>query len=133
VEIQVEKELGLKNKKEIEAYGIAEFNKKAKESVWKYKNEWERFTERIGFWLDMGHPYVTYDNNYIETLWWIIQEIDKKKLLYEGHKVLPWCPRCGTALSSHEVAQGYEDVTETSVYIKFKLKPGQKIAGSSVI
>jgi len=132
VEIQVEKELGLKNKKEIEAYGIAEFNRKAKESVWKYKNEWERFTERIGFWLDLGHPYITYETNYIETLWWVIQEIDKKKLLYEGHKVLPWCPRCGTALSSHEVAQGYEDITETSVYVKFKLKPGQKIADSVV-
>ncbi|MDO8492349.1 MAG: class I tRNA ligase family protein [bacterium] len=127
VEIEVEKELGLKNKKEIEKYGIAKFNAKAKQSVWKYKDEWERFTHRIGFWLDMSDPYITYDWKYMESLWWIISQIDKRKLLYQGHKVLPWCPRCGTALSSHEVAQGYEDVTETSVYVKFKIKPGQKI------
>ena len=127
VEIEVEKALGLKNKKEIEQYGIGKFNIKAKESVWKYKDEWEKFTERIGFWLDMQHPYITYETNYIETLWWIIKEIDNKKLLYEGHKVLPWCTRCGTVLSSHEVAQGYEDVTDTSVYVKFKLESGQKI------
>lgn len=126
VEIEVEKELGLKNKKDIEKYGIGRFNAKARESVWKYKDEWERFTERIGFWLDMRHPYITYEPNYIETLWWIIKEIDKKGLLYQGHKVLPWCPRCGTALSSHEVAQGYENITETSVYVKFHLLPGQK-------
>lgn len=126
VEIEVEKALGLKNKKEIEAYGIAKFNTKAKESVWKYKDEWERFTERIGFWLDMHDPYITYDANYIESLWWVIKQIDDKKLLYRGHKVLPWCTRCGTALSSHEVAQGYEDITDTSVYVKFKVKnPGK--------
>ncbi|MBI2670341.1 MAG: class I tRNA ligase family protein [Candidatus Yanofskybacteria bacterium] len=121
VEIEVEKELGLKNKKEIEKYGIAKFNAKAKQSIWKYKDEWERFTKRIGFWLDMSDPYITYDWKYMESLWWIISQIDKRKLLYQGHKVLPWCPRCGTALSSHEVAQGYEDVTETSVYVKFKV------------
>ncbi|MBI2063950.1 MAG: class I tRNA ligase family protein [Candidatus Yanofskybacteria bacterium] len=132
VEIEVEKELGLKNKKEIEKYGIARFNAKAKQSVWRYKDEWERFTHRIGFWLDMSDPYITYDWKYMESLWKIISEIDKRKLLYQGHKVLPWCPRCGTALASHEVAQGYEDVTETSVYVKFKLKPGQKI-GKTVV
>lgn len=122
VEIEVEKELGLKSKNDIEAYGIAEFNQKARASVWKYKETWEKLTERIGFWLDLDNPYITYDWKYMETLWWIIKEIDKKKLLYRGHKVLPWCPRCGTALSSHEVAQGYQDVTETSVYVKFKVR-----------
>jgi len=122
VEIEVEKELGLKNKKEIEKYGIAKFNAKAKKSVWKYKDEWEKFTERMGFWLDMDHPYVTYDSKYIETLWWIIKQIDNAGHFYKGHKVLPWCPRCGTALSSHEVAQGYEKITENSVYLKFKVK-----------
>ncbi len=122
VEIEVEKELGLKNKKEIEKYGIAQFNAKAKKSVWKYKDEWEKFTERIGFWLDMDNPYITYDSKYIETLWWIIKQINDAGFFYKGHKVLPWCPRCGTALSSHEVAQGYEKVTEMSVYLRFKVK-----------
>ncbi|KKU98831.1 MAG: Isoleucine-tRNA ligase [Candidatus Jorgensenbacteria bacterium GW2011_GWC1_48_8] len=89
VEIEVEKSLGLKSKAEIEKFGIAEFNKKCRESVWKYKNEWERFTERIGFWLDLKNPYITYENSYIETLWWIIQQIAKRKLLYKGHKVVP--------------------------------------------
>ncbi|MBI2033580.1 MAG: class I tRNA ligase family protein [Candidatus Liptonbacteria bacterium] len=127
VEIEVERELGLKSKKDIEKFGIAEFNKKCKESVWKYKEEWERLTERMGFWLDLKNPYITYETNYIETLWWIIKEIWKKKLLYKGHKVVPWCPRCGTALSSHELAQGYKEVTDNSVYVKFKLKKGKKI------
>lgn len=120
VEIEVEKELGLTSKKEIEKYGIAKFNAKAKKSVWKYKEEWQKFTKRIGFWLDMSDPYITYEPSYMESLWWVIAQFSKKKLLYEGHKVLPWCPRCGTALSSHEVAQGYQDVTETSVYVKLK-------------
>jgi isoleucyl-tRNA synthetase len=127
VEIEVEKKLGLKSKKEIEKYGIAKFNKKARESVFRYKELWEKLTERIGFWLDMDNPYITYDSKYIETLWWIIKQADKAGLFYKGHKVLPWCPRCGTALSSHEVAQEYERVTEASVYLKFKIKPGQKI------
>jgi isoleucyl-tRNA synthetase len=127
VELEVEKQLGLKTKKDIEKFGIAEFNRKCRESVWKYKDEWERMTERIGFWLDMKNPYVTYENSYIETLWWIIAEIAKKKLLYKGHKVVPWCSRCGTTLSSHEIALGYKEVEENSVYLKFKLKPGQKI------
>ena len=122
IEIEAEKALGVKSKKDIEKIGVGKFNQKARESIWKYKDEWERFTERIGFWLDLKNPYITYEWKYIETLWWIISQIDKRKLLYQGHKVLPWCPRCGTALSSHEVAQGYKDVTETSVYVKFKAK-----------
>src|SRR3990167_9350624 len=122
VEIEVEKELGFKNKKDIENYGIEKFNKKAKESVWKYKTEWEEMTRRMGFWVDMKDPYITYENNYIETLWYIIQQIWKKKLLYRAHKVLPFCVRCGTPLSSHEVAKGYEKVKDRSVIIKFKIK-----------
>ncbi|MFH1129132.1 MAG: isoleucine--tRNA ligase [Patescibacteria group bacterium] len=122
VELEVEKELGFKNKKDIENYGIAKFNQKCKESVWKYKEEWEKMTERMGYWVDMEDPYITYDNNYIESLWWIIKQIYDKGLVYKGYKVVPQCPRCGTALSSHEVAQGYKNVQEESVYIKFKVK-----------
>jgi len=122
VEIEVEKELGLKSKKEIEKYGIAKFNKKAKESAQKYKTEWEKFSKRIGFWLDFENPYITYANNYIERLWQVIKQFDKKKFLYQGYKVLPWCPRCGTVLSSHEVALGYETITENSVIVKFPLR-----------
>ncbi|MEK7542734.1 MAG: class I tRNA ligase family protein [Patescibacteria group bacterium] len=128
VEIEIEKALGLKSKKEVEQYGIAEFNAKCKESVWKYKDEWEKLTERIGFWLDLKHPYITYDNRYMESVWSILKEVWKKKLFYKGHKVVPWCTRCGTVLSSHEVAQGYKETEDTSVYIKFRLKPGQKVA-----
>lgn len=119
VEIEVEKALGLKSKKEIEKFGIAAFNAQCKESVWKYKDEWERLTERMGFWLDMKHPYITYENRYMEAVWGILKEVWKKKLLYRGHKVVHWCTRCGTALASHEVALGYETVEETSVYVKF--------------
>ncbi len=128
VEIQVEKALKLSGKKQIEEYGIEKFNAKCKESVLTYKKDWEVLTRRIGFWLDMEHPYMTYTNEYIESLWWIIKQIwdDKRKLLYKGHKVVPHCPRCGTALSSHEVAQGYKDVTEDSVVVKFKLKKGNQ-------
>lgn len=122
VELEVEKELGLKNKKDVEDYGMEKFNEKCKESVWKYKGEWEKMTERIGFWIDLDNPYVTYDNNYIESLWWIIKQVYEKGLLYKGHKVVPQCPRCGTALSSHEVAQGYKNIKEKSVYVKFKIK-----------
>lgn len=122
VELQVERELGISGKPEIEKYGIAEFNQKSKESVWEYKEEWERLTKRMAFWLDVQHPYITYQDDYIETLWWIIKKIWDKGLLYQGHKVVPHCPRCGTALSSHEVAQGYEEVTDTSVYVKFQVK-----------
>jgi len=122
VEIQVEKELGLKSKKDIEKYGIAEFNKKCRESVWKFKDEWERLTERMGYWLDLKNPYITYEKNYIETLWWIIAQFWKRQLLYKGHRVAPWCPRCGTALSSHEMAQGYKEVVDNSVFVKFKVR-----------
>ncbi len=130
VEIEVEKKLGLRSKREIEEYGIAAFNKKCRESVWEYKDEWEKITERIGFWLDMDHPYVTYEKNYMETLWWIFSEVNKKKLLYKGHKVVSWCTRCGTALSSHELAQGYKTTEDASVYVKFRLWPNQAIGRS---
>ncbi len=123
VELEVEKKLGLKNKKDIEKYGIAEFNKKCKESVWQYKDEWEKLTARIGFWLDMEHPYITYKNDYLEKVWAIIKQIYQKGLLYKDYKVVPYCPRCGTGLSSHEVAQGYKKIKEPSVYVKFKIAP----------
>ncbi|MBU6500399.1 MAG: class I tRNA ligase family protein [Patescibacteria group bacterium] len=129
VEIGVEKQLGLKTKKDIENYGVEAFNKKCRESVWEYKDEWERLTKRMGFWLDLKDPYITYESSYIETLWWIIKRFWTKKLLYKGHKVVPWCVRCGTSLSSHELALGYKETTDDSVYIKFKLKRGQKIGG----
>lgn len=124
VEIEVEKELGIKSKPEIETYGIAAFNAKAKASVWKYKEEWERLTERVGFWLDMEKPYITYDNAYVEKLWGVLKKVDERGLLYKGHKVVPWCARCGTALSSHELAQGYKEVTDTSAYVSFELTDG---------
>jgi len=126
VEIEVEKSLGLKNKKDIEKYGIENFIKQCKESVFRYKKEWENMTERIAFWLDMENPYITYENDYIETIFWIIKEIYKKGLIYKGYKTVPYCPRCGTTLSSHEVAQGYKDVYDPSVYIKFKIKNLEK-------
>ena len=122
VELQVEKELGLKSKKDIEQYGIAAFNKKCKESVWKYKGDWEKLTERMGFWIDLKNPYITYENSYIETLWQIIKTFWQKKLLYKDYKVVAYCPRCGTPLSSHEMAQGYKTVKERSVYVKFKVE-----------
>ncbi|MDO8473956.1 MAG: class I tRNA ligase family protein [bacterium] len=127
VELQIEKKLGLKSKKDIEKYGIAQFNKECKQSVWEYKKEWENLTERMGFWIDLKDPYVTYETSYIETLWRIIQKFWQKGLLYKGHKVILYCSRCGTSLSSHEVAQGYKTVEDTSIYVKFKLKPGQRI------
>ncbi|MBI2676341.1 MAG: class I tRNA ligase family protein [Candidatus Yanofskybacteria bacterium] len=131
VEIEVEKSLSLKSKKEIEEYGIAKFNRQAKESVWKYKEEWERFTKRIGFWLDLKNPYITYDPKYIETLWWILKKVWDKKMLFKGHKVVPFCTRCGTPLSSHEVAQGYRTITDKSVIVKFKIKPACRTGRSS--
>ncbi|HXK37357.1 MAG TPA: class I tRNA ligase family protein [Candidatus Paceibacterota bacterium] len=121
VELQVEKELGFTNKKDIERYGVAAYNKKCRESVWKYRTEWERFTKRIGFWLDLGDPYVTYETPYIESLWNIISRIAKKDLLYQAHRVVPFCTRCGTPLSSHEVNLGYKKITENSVYLKFRV------------
>nr|MDD6335858.1 isoleucine--tRNA ligase [bacterium] len=119
VELEVEKLLGISGKPQIESYGIEPFIKKCKESVWKYKTEWEQMSQRVGYWADMENPYVTYDNNYIESVWWSIKQLFDKGLLYKGHKVVPYCPRCGTALSSHEVAQGYKDVEETSVIVRF--------------
>lgn len=126
VELEVEKSLGIDGKKQIEAYGIEPFVEKCKESVWKYEGEWERLSERVGYWVDMKHPYVTYDNNYIESEWWALKKIYDMGLLYKGFKIVPYCPRCGTALSSHEVAQGYKDVKERSAVAKFELvdKPG---------
>ncbi len=126
VELEVEKAIGVSGKKDIETYGIAKFNGACKQSVWKYKDLWEKMTERVGFWLDLEHPYVTYQNDYIETLWWILKKAWDAKLFMQDYKVVPYCPRCGTALSSHEVAQGYERVKDRSVYVKFELvdEPG---------
>ncbi len=123
VELQVEKELGLKTKKDIERYGIGAFNRKCRENVWKYKNEWEAFTKRIGFWLDLENPYVTYEPSYIESLWAIIKRFWETKALYRDYKILPWCSRCGTGLSSHELGQpgAYRKITDQSVYVKFPL------------
>ncbi len=122
VELEVEKAIGINGKEQIEKYGIEPFIKKCRESVWKYKGMWEQFSEVVGFWADMDHPYITYENNFIESEWWALKEIWNKGLLYEGYKVVPYCPRCGTPLSSHEVAQGYKDVTERSAMVKFKVK-----------
>jgi isoleucyl-tRNA synthetase len=122
VEIQVERKLGLKSKKDIERYGIEKFNKKCKESVWQYKNDWEKLTARMAFWLDLKNPYITYENDYIESVWHILKEIFNKGLLYKGERVVPYCPRCGTALSSHEVALGYKNVKEPSIYFKLPVK-----------
>ena len=121
VELEVEKQLGLDGKPQIETYGIEPFIAKCKESVWKYKGEWERLSDRVGFWADMEDPYITYDNNYIESEWWALKQIHEKGLLYKGYKVVPYCPRCGTALSSHEVAQGYQDVEEASAIARFRV------------
>ena len=122
VELEVEKSLGMDGKQDIEKYGIEPFIKKCKESVWKYTDEWRKMSDRVGYWVDMDNPYVTYHDDYIESVWWALKEIWKKGLLYKGHKIVPYCPRCGTALSSHEVAQGYKDVKETSVVARFKVK-----------
>ena len=122
VELEVEKSLGIDGKKQIEAYGIEPFVEKCKESVWKYEGEWERLSERVGYWVDMKHPYVTYDNNYIESEWWALKKIYDMGLLYKGFKIVPYCPRCGTPLSSHEVAQGYKAVKERSAIVRFKVK-----------
>ena len=122
VELEVEKLLGLDGKEQIEQYGIEPFIKKCKESVWKYKGEWERMSDRVGYWADMENPYITYDNKYIESVWWSLKQIADMGLLYKGHKVVPYCPRCGTALSSHEVSQGYKTVKEKSAFVRFKVK-----------
>ena len=121
VELEVEKALGINGKPQIENYGVEPFIKKCKESVWTYKDQWEHMSDRVGFWADMENPYVTYDNNYIESEWWALKTIWDKGLLYKGHKIVPYCPRCGTALSSHEVAQGYKTVKERSAIVRFKI------------
>lgn len=122
VELQVEKLLGISGKPDIEKYGVEAFNKKCKETVWSFTDEWKTMTRRIGYWLDMEHPYITYTNEYMESVWNVLSKVHERKLLYKGYKVVPHCPSCGTALSSHEVAQGYQTVTDASIYIKFKLK-----------
>ena len=122
VELEVEKLLGINGKEQIEEYGIEPFVEKCKESVWKYEGMWEEFSKAVGYWADMKDPYVTYHNDYIESVWWALKEIWNKGLLYKGHKIVPYCPRCGTPLSSHEVAQGYKDVKEKSAFVRFKAK-----------
>ena len=122
VELEVEKKLGLDGKPQIEQYGIEPFIKQCKESVWKYLHLWEDMSERVGFWVDMKHPYVTYHDNYIESVWWSLKQIADKGMIYQGHKIVPYCPRCGTALSSHEVAQGYKNVKEKSAFVRFAVK-----------
>ena len=122
VELEVEKKLGFEHKTQIEGYGIEPFIKKCKESVWQYTTEWKQMSDRVGYWCDMDNPYVTYHDDYIESEWWALKEIHKKGLIYKGHKIVPYCPRCGTALSSHEVAQGYKDVKQTTAFVKFKVK-----------
>lgn len=121
VELEVEKALGISGKPEIEKFGIEDFVKKCKASVFTYQSEWEEMSDRVGFWADMENPYVTYHNDYIESVWWALRQIWDKGLLYKGHKIMPYCPRCGTSLSSHEVAQGYKDVKENSLIAKFKV------------
>lgn len=127
VELEVEKELGIKGKQDIERFGVEAFNARCRESVFKYIREWERLTERLGIWMDLEHPYVTCSNEYIESLWWVLKELWKKGLLYQGYKVLPYCSRCGTSLSSHEVALGYREVDDPSVYVKFPLKGEENV------
>jgi isoleucyl-tRNA synthetase len=124
VEIEIEKELKLTGKRDIEQYGVAEFNRRARASVFRYKEDWEQLSDRIGYWLDYEHPYITYSSEYIETVWWLLHRLHQRDLLYRGHRVLPYCPRCGTVLSSHELAQGYETVTTSSVYVTFPLADG---------
>lgn len=122
VELEIEKKLGFKSKKDIENFGIEKFNEECKKSVWKYKKDWEKLTERIGFWLDLKNPYITYQTEYIETVWFILKKIWKKGLLYQDFRVSPYCPRCQTVLSSHETAQGYKKIKEPAIYVKFKIK-----------
>ena len=121
VELEVEKELGIGSKQEVEEYGIGKFNQRCRDSVFEYVEEWNRLTERIGFWIDLDDPYVTLENDYIESVWWSLRKLWDDERLYEGHKVVPYCPRCGTALSSHEVALGYQNVEDPSIYVRFPL------------
>ena len=124
VEVEVEKTLGLNGKQDIEKFGVEKFIELCKQSVWKYKGLWEKITDRLGYWIDMDHPYITYDNNYIESVFWALKEMDKKGLIYLGHKIVPFCPRCGTSLSKMEVENGdnYKILKENSVYVKLKSK-----------
>lgn len=122
VELEVEKMLGISGKRDIETYGVENFNAKCKESVFKYIREWERLTERLGIWMDLEHPYITCSNDYIETVWWMLKSLWEKNLLYQGYKVLPYCARCGTSLSSHEVALGYKETEDPAIYVKFRIK-----------
>ncbi len=126
VELEIEKKLGISGKQQIEEYGVEKFVKECKNSVFTYVNMWEEMTNKVGYWVDMENPYITYENSYIESVWWGISQMWKKGLLYEGHKVMPYCPRCGTALSSHEVAQGYKDVKDLTCIAKFKVKGEDK-------
>ncbi len=126
VELEVEKSLGISGKPQIEEYGVEEFVEKCKGSVFTYVEQWREMTERVGYWVDMKEPYVTYHDNYIESEWWALKQMWEKGLIYKGHKIVPYCPRCGTALSSHEVAQGYKDVKDSSIYVKFKVKGEDK-------
>lgn len=122
VEIEVEKALGIKHKDEIVKYGVAKFNEECRKSVWKYKTEWEEMTRQMGYWVDLAHPYVTFENTYIESVWWALKQFFEKGLIYKGFKIQPYCPRCETPLSSHEVAQGYKDVKDPSIYVKLAVK-----------
>ncbi len=122
VEIEVEKSLGFKHKDQIVRFGVAKFNEECKKSVWKYKTEWEELTERMGYWVDMGNPYITFENFYIESVWWSLKKYFDKDMIYRGYKIQPYCPRCETPLSSHEVSLGYQDVRDPSVYVKMKVK-----------
>src|SRR3954468_18214255 len=122
VEIEVEKQLGISGKQQIEAIGVAEFNRLCRESVFTYRADWEKLSARIAYWLDYDHPCVTYHNEYAESVWWALNTLFEKGLLVRGHKILPYCPRCGTSLSSHEVALGYQDVEDPSVYIALELR-----------
>ncbi len=128
VEIEVENQLKLKSKADIENYGIAGFNEHCRTSVLKYLKEWDELTIRIGYWLDLDKPYITCDDDYIESVWWVLAQLFARDLIYQGHKILPFCPRCGTGLSSHEVAQGYEEVKDPSIFVKAELvdEPGTK-------
>jgi isoleucyl-tRNA synthetase len=129
VEIEVEKQLGISGKQQIEALGVAEFNRLCRESVFKYRTDWEKLSERIAYWLDYEHPYVTYTNDYVESVWWALRTLHDKGLLYRGHKILPYCGRCGTALSSHELALGYKDVEGPSVYVALDVAEGGQQSG----
>ncbi|HSE44465.1 MAG TPA: class I tRNA ligase family protein, partial [Gemmatimonadales bacterium] len=125
VEIEVEKQLGLTGgKKAIEQYGVEKFNAKCRENVFTYKQDWEQLSDRIAYWLDYDHPYITYSNDYVESVWWLLSRLYEKSMLYRGHRVLPYCPRCGTALSSHELALGYERIQDRSIYVAFPLDDG---------